>query len=358
MTRPVLITGDIFRQQTRGGVSRYVVEIALRVRHEMHVTGGWLRSDEVARLGTRVTPRWSLPAIPGATRLAAPWNGAIDAAAFTRFPTAIVHPSYFRDPRSIPATHSLVVTLFDLTHERFPDAARLGPERWKRALCERADRVICISESTRRDALELLGLPEHKLRVAPLGTHGWNDVTAKPIADAPGEFLLWVGPRYAYKNFNGALTAFGHCAEARGLKLLCIGGGPFSVTELRSAAKLGVMERISQRDAADAGLRWAYEHARGLLYPSLWEGFGLPVLEALSLGCPVLASNVASLPEVGGEAAFYAEPASTEALVAALTAMLGEGRAPARVAAGRAHAAGFTWDRCAKLHDAVYAELE
>ena len=358
MTRPLLVTGDIFRQQARGGVSRYVVEIAARVQREVHVTGGWLRSDEVARLGDRVTPRWSLPAIPGGPRLAAPWNGAIDAAAFKRFPTAIVHPSYFRDPRSIPATRPLVVTLFDLTHERFPVAIFTGPERWKRALCERADRVICISESTRRDAVELLELPEGKLRVAPLGSHDWNDVAAKPIADAPAEFLLWVGPRYAYKNFSGALAAFSRCAEARGLKLLCIGGGPFSVPELRSAAKLGVIDRISQREAADAGLRWAYEHAHGLLYPSLWEGFGLPVLEALSLGCPVLASNVASLPEVGGDAAFYAEPNSTDALVAALARMLAEGRTPARVAAGRAHAARFTWAHCAALHDAVYAELE
>jgi glycosyltransferase involved in cell wall biosynthesis len=322
------------------------------------VTGGWLRSDAAARLGVRIAPRYRLPGFPGAARLAAPLNSAIDVAAFRRLPKAILHPSYFRDPRTLPGGHPVVVTLFDLTHERFPGAARLGPERWKQSLCQHADRVLCISESTRRDAVERLGLPEHLLRVAPLGSRDWSDVTAQPIEGAPARVLLWVGPRYEYKNFAGALAALVSCTEARELALLCVGGGPLSTTELGRAAELGIARRIVQREASDAGLRWAYEHSEGLVYPSLWEGFGLPVLEALSLGVPVLTSNVASLPDVGGEAAFYADPASTDALAAALTHMLTEGRTPGRVAAGCAQAARFTWERCAALHDAVYAEFE
>jgi len=356
MTRPVVVTGDAFRAQRHGGVSRFVTEVVARLARPVHVTGGLLRARDTAALGDRLAPRLALPGLPGAARLAAPWHARLDAAAIRRAPDAIVHPSYYRDPASLPAGHPLVVTLYDFVHERFPGHARLGAERWKAALCARADRVLAISDATCRDAAERLALPASRLRVTPPGGRDWSGVAPRPLAGVTPPFLLWVGPRYAYKNFTGALRAVAGCTAARGHALLCVGGGPLTGDERHAAAAAGVA--LVRRDADDAGLRWAYEHAAGLVYPSLWEGFGLPVLEALSLGTPVLASDRASLPEAGGAAAFYADPDDAAALAAALGELLAHGRAPDRVAAGRAHAARFTWDRCAALHEAAYAELD
>src|SRR5258706_3466220 len=238
--------------------------------------------------------------MPGAWHLAAPIHARIDARALRREPTAIMHPSYFRDPASLPATRPLVVTVFDLTHERFPAAARLGPERWKRALCARADRVICISESTRRDVVERLGVPESRARVAPLGSRAWDEVTPCPPPNVPEPFALWVGPRYAYKNFEGALAALARCHAARDVSLLCLGGGPLTAPERALVAAQGLRGRVVQRHGSDAGLRGAYEHSGGLLYPPWWAGVGLPGIEALALGAPRPPPDRAPFPQGGG----------------------------------------------------------
>lgn len=357
MTRPVLFTGDIFRLQTRGGITRYVIEVMTRLARPARVIGGLHRSAEAAALGAALTAAARLPAIPGGARLAAPLNAALDGWALARAGRAILHPTYYRDPGSLPAAAPLVLTVHDATHERFPNLTRLGPERWKRPLAARAARVVCYSDAAKSDTVELLGVPASRIRVAPLASRDWTRV-APAALDVPPPFVLWVGERWAYKNFANGLAGFARCAEARGLVLLCVGGAPFSAAEQEQARALGVERRLSRRAASDAELKWAYQRAAALLYPSLAEGFGLPVVEALALGCPVATSDRSALPEVGGAAAHYADPADPDAIAAALGAAIAAGRGPAAVARRLAQAAHFTWERCAAAHDALYAELD
>ena len=277
---------------------------------------------------------------------------------------AILHPTYYRDPRGLPRTAPLVLTVYDMTHERFPGIARQSwwsrpdPAIHKAALCARADRILCISQATRRDVVELLGVPVEKTRVVLLAGREWGAVPSAAVAGLGGPFLLWVGERHSYKNFLRTLDAWATCPEAAGTQLLCVGGGPFRPDEVARIAELGVSARVHQRSCPDAELRWAYEHAQGLVYTALWEGFGLPVLEAFGLGCPVVTSNLASLPEVGGEQAIYIEPGDIESLRDGIRRCLAAGRTTAGGAARRAQAARFSWDACAAGVDAVYAELE
>ena len=362
--RTALYTGDIFRLQGYGGISRYFAEVIPRLKRPAEIVAGLHRSAELAALGARARHALRLPAFPGSARLAAPWNALLDHAVLGGRRGVILHPTYYRDPRGLPRSEPLVLTVFDMTHERFPAIARRhwwgrrDPALHKAALCARADRILCISQATRRDVVERLGVPRTKTRVVLLAGRDWAPIPAVAVTGLDRPFLLWVGERHSYKNFLRTVEAWAACREAAGTLLLCIGGGPFRPDEIARLAALGVTARVRQIGCPDSQLRWAYEHAAGLLYTSLWEGFGLPVLEAFGLGCPVVASNLSALPEVGGEEAFYVEPEDTDSIRDGIRHCLDAGRTPDLVAARQAQAARFSWDACAAGLEAVYGELD
>jgi glycosyltransferase involved in cell wall biosynthesis len=356
--RTVLFTGDIFRLQARGGITRYVVETARRLERPVEIVAGLHESRELHGLANTVRVAIRAPVLLRRLRVTALVNAWIDAGRLRRRRPVILHPTYYRDPGSLPAGAPLVLTVHDLTHERFPALARTGPERWKRALARRADRVLCYSEATRRDCIEILGLPAAKLRVTPLASRDWRGVAPTPVAGARPPFVLWIGARHAYKNFDAALRAWAACTAARETQLLCLGGAPWSKAERAAIAALGVSGRVQHHVATDGELAWAYQHAFGLFYPSRWEGFGIPVVEAMTLGCPVVISDRSALPEVGGQVALYVDPESHDSLVDGVAALVGTSRDAALAAALAAQAARFSWDRTAALHEAVYRELD
>lgn len=360
MKRPVRLTGDILRLQSRGGITRYVVELVPRLAREASVIGGLHRSAEAGALGARLTRALRLPDARGMMRLAAPLNRAIDRAAFGGDGPEIVHVTYYRDPATIGAGRRVVLTVHDFAHERTGMDVTRGPERWKAPLARRADAIVCYSEASRADCIAMLGVATERVHVAPLASRDWSAAPPRPPAgfEPRGPFLLWVGPRYAYKNFARALEAWAVSAAHRGVDLLCVGGGALAPEELAPLAAHRPQGRVLQRTADDAGLHWAYAHAAGLLYPSLCEGFGLPVVEAMSLGCPVVMSDRSSLPEVGGDAAHYADPEDLTSLAAAITRMLDEPDADGRARRLRAQAARFSWTRCAEAHERVYEGLD
>jgi glycosyltransferase involved in cell wall biosynthesis len=364
MIRAVLFTGDIFRQQPRGGITRYIIEIARRLERPAEVVMGLHQSAEAAGLRVPLRAALRLPALRGVHRLAGPVNAVVDACWLGSRRGVIVHPTYYRDPRGLPARAPMVVTVHDMTHERLPKffpADRWDtwePARYKAGLCRRADRILCNSETTRSDLLELMDVPEAKVRLTPHASRDWSPVTPAPLERPEGPFVLWVGERHAYKNFLPALAAWAGCAEAAGTRLLCVGGGPFRPRERAAIDAAGVAARVFQRTVTDGELRWAYEHARALIHASLWEGFGVTLLEALDLGCPVLASDRPPFREVAGDAAVFAEPTDRDALTDGLRAVLAQSREPGQVARRRAQAVRFSWDTCATQHEAVYRELD
>lgn len=362
--RPVLFTGEVFRQQSRGGITRYVLELTRRMRRPCAIVAGLHQSAEIPAPGIPVRAALRLPRVRGAQRAAAPLNAALDACWLAWRRGAIVQPTYYRDPRGLPSGAPVVVTVHDMTHERLPGHFT---ERWwsagdaarhKAELCRRAERVLCNSAATRQDVIDLLGLPATKVRLTPFAGRDWSPIRPEPLPGSAAPFFLWVGGRHGYKNFLPTLQAWAACRAAGRTHLLCVGGGPLEDEERRTLEALGVASRVRQRACTDGELRWAYEQAAGLVYTSLWEGFGMPVLEAMALGCPVVASDRAALREVGGTAALYAEPADPDSLRAVLGRCLAETREPDAVAARQANAARFSWDRCALLHEAVYAELD
>jgi glycosyltransferase involved in cell wall biosynthesis len=363
MTRPVLYTGDIFRLQARGGITRYFIELIPRLGRTTRIVAGLHQSKVIRARGLDAEASAYMAPFKTSPRFRAAVNAVIDAYLLHGDVPTILHPTYYRDPGRLPSL-PMVLTVHDMAHERFPAMFRRrwwnseDPAHWKKAIVDRADRVICVSESTRRDLIELFRVDEKKTSVIHHGTRVWGTVPSEEIPGLDRPFFLWVGERHTYKNFAGAVRAWSSSKAAAGTAILCAGGPPLGAGERLLLETLGVAGRVGRIVLSEAGLRWAYERAAGLLYVSRCEGFGLPLLEAMSLGCPVVTSNTSSMPEVAGDAAIYVDPTDTASIAEGIDRCLSEGRDFTKTQRLTARAALFSWDKCAAAHEAVYRELD
>jgi glycosyltransferase involved in cell wall biosynthesis len=211
-------------------------------------------------------------------------------------------------------------------------------------LARRAHRIICISEATRRDLCNLSGVAPD--RTAVIHTGCLLETGAQ--SESPGlpeRFLLFVGERSGRKNFRAMVAAIAPLLRRdRSLHLICTGG--FSVWELDALKHLGIADKVMAVPAPDAILVGLYRRALALIYPSLYEGFGLPPLEAMSLGCPVITAANSAIPEIVGDAALYVDPLDPTAMLTAAETLVGDPSLRDRLRqAGLARAALFSRSR-------------
>ena len=205
-----------------------------------------------------------------------------------------------------------VITVHDMMPEIFPDYFRKpNPEtKRKKELCEKAAAVIAVSENTKKDLIRIMDIPEEKIHVV---YHGGPKVTEKfslPLID--GKYFLYVGQRDAYKNFHQTLVDFSLFHQRfPQVKLVCT-GKPFTLIENKLIDDLGLVKNVVFFRPTDLELLNLYHYAIAFIYPSLYEGFGMPILEAFSCGCPVLLNKKSCFPEIGGDAAFYFESDAKE----------------------------------------------
>ncbi len=290
-------------------------------------------------------------------------NNVFSALLVRRSRSDLIHGTYYLAKFHRPTTIPFVITVFDMIHERFPEQMAVGEEKIpgeKKRCMQQADRVICISEHTRNDVIELAGIPKEKITVIHLGS-SFSPSTVLPIEKTPcaSPFLLYVGNRGGVKNFIRVLRAYGQSARlSTEFRLLCFGGGRFTPEELLTARDLGLdPEQLLHVAGDDRMLAKSYTHATALIYPSLYEGFGLPILEAMACDCPVLCSNTSSMPEVAGEAALFFDPLSVDEITACMETIVYSTSTRQRlVKAGRRRLAHFSWDRCAEETVKVYKQ--
>jgi len=251
----------------------------------------------------------------------------------------------------------LVVTLHDLLPlsagaGRWPLHTRLAVRAWLRAVRRRARRVICVSEFTQRQAIELGHLDAATTSVIPLGVDpGWAAGASQRAAGAP-PYLLFVGLVKPHKNLRGLLSAFESIASMIPHRLIVVGrhtglrgvdAAALAAAE-RLAPRVELLENVPQQQLADlvAG-------ADLLVQPSFHEGFGLPPLEAMAAGTPVLAARAGALPEVCGDAALYCDPASAADIGRRILEAVGDEALRKRLRErGLARARTHTWDACAE----------
>lgn len=362
----VLIDDQIFLMHARGGISRYFAEL-LR-EFDAHPQWGINALTTV-----RYSPNQHLREVDPAVRdipfaeLSFGWKVAKRLA---RYPSAVlrgrvfpdvVHTTYY-DPRSLDLFGDvpMVVTVHDMAPEVLPDLTDDEGHMAKKAYVDRAAAIICVSEKTRADLFSVWGeITDRPVVVTPHATSARFSPSALP-AEPGFRYVLHVGARDGYKNFANLLTAYaGSHARADGVRLLALGGGPITADELDLARTLGLdSDELVQVTAAEADLPGYYRGAEVFVFPSLFEGFGIPVLEALATGTPTLLADTEVFTEVAGRAARYYPREDPWALRRALDEIVADPAERARLAAaGPLRAAEFSWERTALATAAVYRDV-
>ena len=359
----ILYDGQIYINQIAGGINRYFANIISRLPENFTPT---LTTCKVRSVNYPTHPNLKTFSYnrfrPTRVSYWLEKNYFKAVAALNSFD--VVHPtcySVLTRQEINQCRYPVVLTVHDMIHEVF--ANKIDPNgqeaEKKRKAIAAAQAVICISENTKKDLLERYPFAENKITVIYQASeinaslaHGSEAVPDRP-------YYLYVGGRYEYKNFDGLLLAFAKAVSVRPDIALCVVGSPFNETEEKLIADLKLTEYIEYYgNVSDRHLAKLYRCSVAFVYPSLYEGFGIPPLEAMSCGAAVVASNSSSIPEVVGDAGILFEPESTGDLADILISLLNNPIERDRlITKGYQRVQSFSWEKTAAQTIDVYRSV-
>lgn len=271
----------------------------------------------------------------------------------------IVHPTLY-DPYFLKYIDKkpFVLTIYDMIHEKFPEYFKSKElSSHKEFLARRALAIIAISASTKADIIKYFKISEKKIHVIHLASSMERVISKEEGLKIPGDYILFTGQRWIYKNFERFIRASAKVLISHDLYLVCT-AMEFTTEELRLFQELKVSDRIIHAKCSDSLMAALYSNAKLFVFPSLYEGFGIPVIEAFRCGCPVALSNVSSLPEVGGDAAVYFDPYSIESIRDAIVNVLqNENQRSKMVESGYNRTAQFSWEMTVQKTMSVYQQV-
>lgn len=280
----------------------------------------------------------------------------------------VFHPTYY-EPYFMKYLQKkpYVLTVYDMIHEHFPTYFKTNDRTriWKKRLIENAGSVIAISENTKEDIVRFTNVDPDHIQVIYLGnpfehmSPPEQNTLCLNSAVFEKPFLLFVGDRPAYKNFIFFIESITEMlCKNNELQVVCAGSLPFSHKEKKFFKNLNIVHKIHHVIINDTILRNLYKNAKAFIFPSLYEGFGLPILEAFSCGCPVIASNSSSLPEIGQEGAIYFNPMSRESIISAVeTILFNEKNREDLIRKGYDRLKLFSWENTAHKTKKIYESL-
>jgi glycosyltransferase involved in cell wall biosynthesis len=381
----ILYDHQIFTQQYYGGISRYYCELidrfcrmpdisctlALRysnnenLRENPALNKFW--SDKSSLLSNQIFPLLhQITHIDIRNRLLINQKESIRLLKQQNFD--LFHPTYY-NPYFIKFLDKkpLVITVYDMIHELFPNC--FSPQdptaAWKKQLIENADLVIAISHNTKNDIVRFTDINPDRISVTYLGNpfefmknsgQGKIDGSLLKFSES---YLLFVGNRSGYKNFNFFIKSVTPLLKKYdALHVYCAGGGPFNVNETALLKGLDILSKVHVIKINDTFMKQLYKNAVALIFPSLYEGFGLPILEAFSCGCPVVINNSSSLPEIASYAACYIDANNSESIVQGIeSVLLDPDYREELIRKGYERLNFFSWEKTARETKCLYGNL-
>jgi glycosyltransferase involved in cell wall biosynthesis len=350
----ILYDHQVFSWQKFGGVSRYFTELMAHSKGLFeYELSGVFSENEYIKKEKKYKPFPLRLSFRGKTRLIGAINKCNSIGKIKEGNYSVLHPTYY-DPYILKVKNRpYVLTVYDMIHELFPWYFT-GEERLmenKKILMINAERIIAISNSTKNDILKAYpDIEEDKIAAIHLGTsYEKMDIKAKKE-----RYILFTGQRSTYKNFDIFMKAIAPLLLKYDLRLICT-GGRLNKKEKQNAVNLGIENRIVCKFVTEDDLRELYSRALVFVFPSLYEGFGIPILEAFAAGCPAVLSNTSSLPEVGGDAAVYFDPRSMDEIRTSVEKVVTSPNLRMELAEkGRERLEEFSWERCASETCKVY----
>ncbi len=234
----------------------------------------------------------------------------------------IFHPTFYNDYFLKYNKRPYVITVHDLISFKFPQSPFFKHKDIKtqmKKVITNATRIIAISENTKNDIIDILNINECKIDVI---YHGVEPFQHDKKFEIRQNYILFVGDRNGYKNFNNTLKAVsGILLKDRKLNFICV-GNPFTKEEQVHIQSLKIKNQVTAMRVTNDELYNLYRNARLFIFPSLYEGFGMPILEAFINNCPVCLSNTSCFPEIAGEAGLYFDPNSVDSISSAIEKLL------------------------------------
>ncbi|MBB5397099.1 glycosyltransferase family 1 protein [Mucilaginibacter sp. AK015] len=352
-----------FSMQRYGGISRYFANIQKHLANssEFSYNRGLLFTNNAYIKDQKFPlPEWLWRAFITKDRKIFKYNRKYSKYCVRNHDYDIFHPTYYNPYFLSSIKKPFVLTVHDFIHELFPEYFLPNDDtaHYKSLLIKKAAHIIAISQSTKNDLQRIYNIPDDKVSLV---YHGYEPVAAnnEPKAHIPGtEYILFVGDRPAYKNFFKWVTAVTPLLTKYNINVICAGGGEFTKTELDFIHRLNIKNKIRQVWATEAMLASLYQNALLFAYPSLYEGFGFPILEAFANSCPVAVSNTSCFKEVGGDAAVYFDPYSIESMQMSIDGILSKAVDTDKMrGAGSAQLSNFTMESCMQKTTKVYRSL-
>lgn len=369
MILKVLFDDQIFSSHVYGGISRYFAQILKQFKKEnfcdFNLSLFYSENDYIRQAA--FTKHFSFlrnKKCKGSHRILSylkktnRWKSIWDV---TRKRFDLFHPTYY-DPYFLAylGKKPFVLTIHDMIHELYAGTYFNKHDitiKRKQVLAKKAAHIIAVSEQTKKDVIHLYGIEAEKISVV-YHANSLDNKKAESIK-VPTKYLLFVGGRKQYKNFNFFVESVASVfIRDDDLALVCVGGGPCDMREHTLLERLGIREKVFFYSVSDTQLAFLYEHALCFVFPSLYEGFGIPIIEAFSCHCPVVLSNTSCFPEVAQDAALYFDPTNQLSIETAINRIIDDVYLRKRlILRGIKRAQDFSWKYAAYRTKQVYESI-
>jgi len=351
----ILFDTQIFLNQKTGGISRYYYELFKGLKtlgKEVCISGKFIKNQYLLADKTYRKQFFYDP-----TASFALFNKLIIQRTVAKGRYDIFHPSDAHSfIENIPAEKNLVFTIHDMILEKYFN--KKMPV--KQAFAQRANKIIAVSETTKNDIVEVFGIERHRIDVVYHGSSFHPGSALHPPAGLPDNYILQVGERQGYKNFDLAVRAIAPLLDKHSdLYLVCAGRRPFSKSEQSLLKSLNIDRKVFMHSQADDNtLATLYSNAAVFIFPSLYEGFGIPILEAWACGAPVVLSDNRCFREIASDAGHYFDPRDKDSIMAAVEEILMHPTLQNDLRnKGRKRLSQFSWERAVQQTNNVYKSL-
>ena len=277
----------------------------------------------------------------------------------------LMHPTYY-NPYFLDLIKNkpFVITIHDLTFEKYRHLIKYNDysKDIRKKIFNSASKIIAVSENTKKDIIEYYNIDPQKIKVVYHGNSlkiNQKTKVSQLKLKIPKEYLLFVGNRKGYKNFNNFIRAAALLIRTnKNLNVLCAGGGKFKESEMKLFNNLRISKNIKYIKVNDLILSQIYNNAAAFVFPSFYEGFGLPILEAFACECPVILSNSSCFPEIAGEAAVYFNPSEVDDIKNKIELVLTDNNLRKKlIEKGTERINDFSWKKTAVETKMVYESI-